>query len=97
MFHKTKDIEGVKIESRWNGLTTFDRLKMILNYPDHFLSLGLVTRDELERVMGSSETELEYVMEREDQPLFQNINLKQTTYTQNLRNQLKTALKAVFI
>ena len=97
MFHKTKDIEGVKIESRWNGLTTFDRLKMILSYPDHFLSLGLVTRDELERVMGSSETELEYVMEREDQPLFQNINLKQTTYTQNLRNQLKTALKAVFI
>jgi hypothetical protein len=97
MFAKTKDIEGVSIESRWNGLNPFERYKMILEHPDHFLSLGLITRYELERAMGASETELEYVMEREDQPLFQNINLKQTIYTQNLRSQLKTALQAVFM
>jgi hypothetical protein len=97
MFDKTKDIVGVSIESRWNGLNTFDRLKMILEHPDHFLSLGLVTRDELERVMGASETELEYVIDREDQPLFQNFNLKGNIYAQNLRKQLNAALKAVLL
>lgn len=97
MFQKQKDIEGKTIESRWNGLTTYDRLQMILSTPDHFLSLGLVTRDELDRVMDASETELEYIIDREDQPLFQNINLKQNTATQTLRNQFKTALQAVFL
>ena len=97
MLYKTKDIEGVTIESRWNGLNPFSRLKMILEHPDHFLSLGLITRDELERVMGVSETELEYVIEREDQPLFQNFNLKGNVYAQNLRRQLKNALQAVFL
>ncbi len=97
MFAKTKNIKGVTIESRWNGLNTFDRLKMILEHPDHFLSLGLITRDELERVVGASETELEYVIDREDQPLFQNFNLKGNIVAQNLRKQLKTALMAVLL
>jgi len=97
MLSKPKDIEGTKIESRWNGLTTYDRLRMILSTPDHFLSLGLITRDELDRVMEASETELEYIIDREEHPLFQNINLKQNTATQILRHQFKTALQAVFL
>lgn len=97
MFEKTKNIQRGSIESRWNGLNTFDRLKMILNYSDHFLNLGLITRDELDRVMSTSETEWEYVLDREDQPMFRNINLKQNATAQQLRNQLKAALKAVFL
>jgi hypothetical protein len=97
MLNKQKNIEGMPIESRWNGLTTFERLRMILNYPDHFLSLGLVTPYELDRVRGASDTELEYVIDREEQPLFQNINLKQNTVTQILRHQFKAALQAVFM
>ena len=96
MFETQKNIGGTSIEGHWNGLGTFDRLKMILEHPDHFLSLGLITRDELDRVMATSETEWEYVLEREEQPMFRNINLKQTTAAQILRNQFKAALKAVF-
>jgi hypothetical protein len=97
MLNKTKNMHGVSIENRWNGLGTFERLQMILSHPDHFLSLGLVTRDELEKVMDSSETELEYIVDREDHPLFQNIDLKQNTTAQHLRHQFKTALQAVFL
>jgi hypothetical protein len=97
MAEKQKDIEGTPIESRWNGLNTFERYKMILEHPDHFLSLGLITRDELDRVMKASDTELEYILEREEKPLFHNINLKGTVYTQELRNLFKTALQAVFL
>ncbi len=95
MVQKQKDIEGNKIESLWNRLDPLCRLQMILNTPDHFLSLGLVTRDELSRVMDASDTELEYIIDRETQPLFQNINLKQTFATQALRHKIKAALKAV--
>lgn len=94
---KTHGIVGKPVEGRWNGLGTFERLKMILSHPDHFLSLGLVTRDELGKVMEASETELEYILEREEQPLFQYINIKHNTATQDLRRQLKAALKAVFL
>lgn len=94
---KTHGIVGKPVEGRWNGLGTFERLKMILSSPDRFLSLGLITREELQKVMEASETELEYIIEREEQPLFHSINIKQNTATQHLRRQFKAALKAVFL
>ena len=94
---KTKGIAGKPVEGHWNGLGTLERLQMILSHPDHFLSLGLVARNELGRVMEASETELEYIIGREEQPLFQSVNIKHNTTTQDHRSQLKAALKAVFL
>ncbi len=94
---KTHGIVGKPVEGHWNGLGTFERLRMILSHPDHFLSLGLITRDEFQKVLEASDTELEYIVEREDKPLFQSIHLKQNIATQNHRHQLKAALKAVFL
>jgi len=37
------------------------------------------------------------VIDREDQPLFQNFNLKGKLYAQNLRKQLNAALKAALL
>ena len=70
---------------------------MILKHPDYFLSMGLVTPKELEEVEMTSETEWEYIIDREEQPLFQNINIKKETRAQVLRSQFKAALRAVFL
>jgi hypothetical protein len=85
-----------KIESHWNDLGTLERVKLILQYTDHFLSLGLVTPQEIQEVAMTSESEWEYIIDREEQPLFQNINIKKEIGTQNLRSQLKAALAAAF-
>ena len=87
---------GPSIEGRWNGLDTLERLNMILDYRDLFVSFGLVTDQEVEMVLATSEGGREYILEREDQPLFHKINIKKELSTQALRNQLKTALRAVF-
>ena len=87
---------GPSIEGRWNDLDTLERLNMILEYRDLFVSFGLVTPQEVEMVLAISEGGREYILEREDQPLFHNINIKKELRTQVLRNELKTALKAVF-
>jgi hypothetical protein len=93
---KTKTNERLSVDGRWDGLDFIGRIKMILHSPDHFLSLGLITRDELDRVMATSETEWEYVVDR-GYPMFQNINIKAKTYTQPLQHLFRTALKAVFL
>ena len=69
---------------------------MILDYRDLFVSFGLVTYQEVEMVLATSEGGREYILDREDQPLFHKINIKKELRTQALRNELKTALKAVF-
>ena len=89
--------KGPSIKGHWDDLTVLERLNLILDYPDHFLSLGLITRGELQIVMETSEGGLEYIIDREEQPLFTNINLKAPVSTQELRDQLKTALSAVFL
>jgi len=88
---------GPSIESHWNDLGTLERVKLILQYTDHFLSLGLVTQEEIEEVAMTSESEWEYIIDREEQPLFQNINIKKEIGTQMLRDQLKAALAAAFL
>jgi len=86
-----------KIESHWNDLGTLERVKLILQYTDHFLSLGLVTPQEVEEVAMTSESEWEYIIDREEQPLFQNINIKKEIRMQTLRDQMKAALRAAFL
>jgi len=59
--------------------------------------MGLVTQQEIEECAMTSESEWEYIIDREEQPLFQNVNIKKEIRTQTLRGQLKAALKAVFL
>jgi hypothetical protein len=88
---------GPSLESHWNDLGTLERIKMILRYPDRFLSLGLVTQREIEEARMTSESECEYLIDREELPLFHNINIKKEFRTQTLRSKLKAALRAVFL
>ncbi len=89
--------KGPSINGHWDDLTVLERLNLILDNADHFLNPGLITRGELQMVMEASEGGWEYIIEREDQPLFTKINLKADVNTQELRDQLKAALRAVFL
>ena len=86
-----------EITGHWDGLSTIERVLMILDHADHFLFNGLVTRQELHAVTLISEAEMEYIIDRQDQPLFHNINIKKEVRMQALRNQLKAALCAAFL
>ena len=89
--------ERLSIEGRWDDLSAFERLKMIREHLDHFLSFGLVTPEEGIKVQASAESDLEYIVERASDRIFHNINLQDTFDTQPHRQQIKTALKAVFL
>ena len=82
--------------SQWDGRDFLGRLKMIMDNRDLFWSLGLIAESEIELVMGMPESAIEYIIEREDQPFFTSINLKQDLEVQNHRDKLNSALRAVF-
>jgi len=88
--------KGPSIKGHWDDLTVIERLNLILDNADHFLYPGLITRGELQMAMETSEGGWEYIIDREEQPLFTKINLKADVNTQELRDELKTALNAVF-
>ena len=89
--------KGKDIAVYWDGQDALVRLKMILNYRDLFLSLGLITPREMEMVSSVSETEWVYLINRLDVPFFTGINIKTNINTQENRNKLKAALRAVFL
>ncbi|PIZ72698.1 hypothetical protein COY07_02880 [Candidatus Peregrinibacteria bacterium CG_4_10_14_0_2_um_filter_43_11] len=66
---------GRKIETHWNELNVLERLKLILEYRDFFLGLHLVTPSEIDLVEHMSPTEWEYIVQREEHPIFANIDL----------------------
>ena len=74
-----------------------DRLKLIKENRDLFRSLHLVTDSELDMVDHMSESALEYVLEREDTPIFTSINLKKDVTEQSHFEKLLTALSVVFL
>lgn len=88
---------GAGIVTHWDGRDFLGRLQMIMDNRELFWSLGLITQSELEMVAAMSESGIEYVIDREDQPFFQSINLKKDIEMQNHRDKLETALKAVFL
>ena len=85
-----------KIVVQWDGRDLLGRLQLILDNRDLFWSLGLVTLGELAVAQSMSESALEYVLEREDQPIFESIHLKEDLEVQNHREKLEAALRAVF-
>jgi hypothetical protein len=85
-----------KIAAQWDGRDFLSRLKIILNNRELFCSLGLVTLSELTVASSMPESAIEYILSREDQPIFTSINIKKDVETQNHREKLKAALRAVF-
>lgn len=89
--------QTTSLTGHWDDLTTLERVKMVLDYADHFLSLGLVTRQELDRLMATSESEWEYLSENHPDVLFTNINIQKEIRAQAHRDELKAALRAAFM
>jgi len=87
---------GKEIAAHWDGRDFLGRLQLILDNRDLFWSLGLVTLGELAVAQSMSESALEYVLDREDQPIFESIHLKEDLEVQNHREKLEAALHAVF-
>ena len=87
---------GTELAAHWDGMDFMERLKFIMDHIDIFWSLRLVTRSEIAMVDAMHESNREYIVEREDQPLFTSINLKEEVAAQSHRDKLKAALEAVF-
>jgi len=86
-----------EIVTQWDGRDFAGRLQMVLDDRELFWSLGLVTLGELAVAQSMSESALEYVLDREEQPIFESIHLKKDVETQNHREKLEAALRAVFL
>ena len=87
--------EGKEQAIPWDGMDFLGRLRFILANRDLFLSLRLVTESEMVLAQAIKEDELEYILEREDSPIFTSINLKKAVGEQEVdhhRDNLKAAL-----
>jgi hypothetical protein len=97
MTNRLRTSTAEKIVTRWDGRDFLGRLQMILDNRDIFWSLGLVTLGELAMASSMSESALEYILKREEQPIFTSINIKENVEMQHHREKLETALRAVFL
>ncbi|MBU0727437.1 hypothetical protein KKA95_02010 [Patescibacteria group bacterium] len=87
---------GAGIVTHWDGRDFLGRLQLVKDNRSLFYALGLITKMELEKVDQMTESALEYVIDREDQPIFEGINLKEEAGSQS-HNKFMTALAAVFL
>lgn len=87
---------GSEIVARWDGRNLIERVDLIMKYPDQFREHGLVASSEIDLVNAMDESELKYIVDREEQPLFTSIHLKKEVAAQLHRDKLKAALEAVF-
>ena len=85
------------IVAQWDGKDFFGRLQLVMDNSDLFWDLRLITRSEIEAVVSMPESSLEYIVDREDHPIFTSLDLKSTLATQLHRNKLEAALNAVFL
>lgn len=90
-------VTGLEISSLWDGMDFLGRLKIIMDHRDLFWDLGLVTTSELAMASRLSESDREYVLNREDCPIFTSLNLKKQIENQYHREKMKAALRAVFL
>ncbi len=96
MSSRTNTIVGRGKAAQWDEQTFIGRLQLILEYDSLFLAMGLVTERELFIVRQMSPTEWEYILIREEQPIFSKIDLHEAVKNQITAEKLETALKAVF-
>ena len=67
--------KGTDTKGHWDDLGVLERLNMVLDYRNLFLSLGLITDRELRKVLAASEGSREYIAERDGHLMFDQINL----------------------
>lgn len=84
-------------EGQWNDLSVLGRKNMILENRDLFVSIGLVSDDEVDHMEQSSDSGVEFMAEAHPDVLLKNININAEVRTQAHRDELKTALSAVFL
>ena len=81
---------------RWDGMNLMERLNLIMDHTELFISHWLITQSEIAMVSTMPESAKEYIVCREDQPMFTSIHLKKEVAAQNHRDKLEAALEAVF-
>lgn len=92
----SKKTVGTTIEGLWNGLSSFERINVVRENPDLFISAGLATRDEIEKIMACSESDVEYLAETHPEILLREIDITDTVRHQEHSKELRTAVSAVF-
>ncbi|MFH0837944.1 MAG: hypothetical protein V1880_01615 [Patescibacteria group bacterium] len=97
MKSKPRISSGTKdIVSEWDGRDFVSRLYLIMNNLELFWAMELITRSEIEMLLGMPEADREYIVGREDHPFLTSIDLKKTLAAQIHRDKLEAALRAVF-
>ena len=87
---------GDELAAKWDGMDFMERLNLIMGHTDLFWSLRLITESEIAAVDATHVSDREYMVDREEQPFFTSLQLKETVAAQHHRDKLKAALKAVF-
>ena len=84
-----------KKPAHWDGRDFLGRLDLILNNHHLFRSFGLVTEAEIQMAQSIPESAREYILTREDQPIFTTINLKTEAELQRCWDRFKQVLKSL--
>jgi len=83
---------GRKRIAFWDNRDFLGRLELILKNHQVFRSFGLVSDSEIRLAESLTLSAKEYIVEREDQPIFTTIALKQEMGKQRCSKRLKAAL-----
>jgi len=83
---------GEKRIAFWDGCDSLERLELILKNHQVFRSFGLVSDSEIQLAQSLPLSAREYIVKREDQPIFTTLALKQEMQNQRCCNRLKAAL-----
>jgi len=97
MFASESKSRGLGVSDQWDDLGVFERLSLILANAQVFLDHHLISPSELFVAEAMNNNEWEYIMDREDQPVFATLHIKKDCEAQHYRNKLKAALRAVFL
>ena len=88
--------KGEKAIRYWDSRDALGRLDLVMRHCRLFGSMGLVSPSEIEMAQALSESSREYILAREDQPIFAEINLRQKLEQQRHKSKLRKALRMVF-
>ena len=81
----------------WDHLNASGRLKLVMKHQDCFLESHLVSPCELKLAKTMPESAWEYILDREETPIFSSLNIKNCVGAQKNSYKLKAALRAVFL
>ena len=94
--HPGKSPDAHIVAQEWDGRDFMGRLQLVIDNNELFWDLRLITRSELKTAMAMAQSALEYVVSREDHPIFTSLDLKADLNKQIHQRKLRTALRAVF-